>query len=154
MTRFRIRPAAPRDAGACAAILSEWIAYTPWFPTPAPASASVTALRDLIDHAQVWVAQARVILRAGPVLGFIAVQDAWISGLYVRRAAQRQGIGQALLYQARAQHPQGVALASFQANADAIGFYHAQGCIETGRTAGENEENLPDIRFSCPGARL
>lgn len=148
---FKLRPAHRgiarwADARAMAAILARWIADTSWFETRRPASASPRAMRKLIATGDVWLA----IGGGRRLLGFIAVQSGEIAALYVHPAVQGAGIGKALLAQSRQQAKGDLRLTTFAANQQALDFYLAQGCVEQRRTAGDNEEGLPDIRLTCP----
>jgi len=145
---FTLRPARPRDARAMAQILARWVTATDWFEASRPASSSPAAMRMLIVQGQVWLAVGRGIWPK--VLGFVAIEGDEIAALYVDGAAQGMGIGRGLLNQARRAAPRPLRLATFQANQQALGFYRAMGCEEKARTAGENEEGLPDIRLICP----
>jgi len=145
---FTLRPARRRDARAIAGILRRWIAATEWFETQRPASASVAAMRGLIDTGRVWVAVQQGFWPK--IIGVIALQGEEIAALYVDAHAQGQGIGAALLAQAQAASPSPLRLATFQANAQARAFYARMGFVELARTAGDNEEGLPDIRLLAP----
>ena len=83
----------------------------------------------------------------GALLGFIALRDGWIDQLYVLPEWQGQGIGGALLAQAKSAWPQ-LRLWTFQKNLAARRFYEANGftCIE--ETGGSrNEEGEPDALY-------
>ncbi len=139
---INITPARPDDAAACAAILSDWIEATDWM-TPLRDRGTLRA--DMVDLiARGWVIVAR---QPGAVAGFLARDRAEIHALYVAGQARGQGIGQALLAQAKAATAR-LRLWTFQADTRARAFYQAEGFVETGRTDGSgNDHKLPDIRY-------
>lgn len=152
----RARPVVRRgrfeDTAACAAILNEWIDATPWMPrlhtresVQAFIAATVFGERDTF-----------VAVRGGTVCGFLAVDPAddgpLVTALYVAHTARREGVGSALLDAARKKYPAGLALWTFEANEPARAFYAAHGFTEVQRTAGDNEEGLPDVLLASPSA--
>lgn len=79
--------------------------------------------------------------------GVIAFHDDWIEQLYVLPAAQRRGIGSALLEIAQ-QGADRLQLWTFQRNARARRFYEARGFAAVEGTDGSrNEEKEPDLRY-------
>ena len=135
-----LRPATLEDAPACAAILREWIAETDWFPTRQPPSADTPFLAQKINAEEVTI--------AGDLDGFLARDGAYISCLYIRRAARGRGLGHALLAHAKSRAPK-LSLWTFQRNTGAQRFYLREGFREAQRTDGaENEEKLPDIEYT------
>ena len=75
-----------------------------------------------------------------------AVTDGWLEHLYVDPAAQGRGVGSALFAHAQALEPRGFRFWVFQRNTPALAFYAPHGCVEVGRTAGEdNAEREPDV---------
>jgi GNAT superfamily N-acetyltransferase len=102
---------------------------------------------DAVD--EVWLAEV-----ADRLLGFAHLTTEWLDGLYVHPAAQRSGVGSALLDLAKARRPEGFGLWVFESNTPARDFYLRHGLVEVERTDGSaNEENAPDIRMSwTPGA--
>jgi GNAT superfamily N-acetyltransferase len=139
-----LRPATPADAAACAAILNEWVAETPWFPDLHGRGAALPFVLGKIATETVTVALAG----DGRVAGFLARDGAWVSCLYVAAAHRGRGLGAALLGQARDAAPQGLRLWTFQANMGAQRFYRREGMIESALTDGDNMEGLPDIEFT------
>lgn len=96
----------------------------------------------------VWLAEAD-----GALVGFATLTPTWLESLYVAPAAQRRGVGSALLDVAKAQRPEGFALWVFETNVPARAFYATHGLVELERTDGSaNEERRPDIRMAWPGA--
>lgn len=136
--RTRIRPARRRDVPGCAAILMEWIGETPWLPR----------LHTLAET-EAWLAgvlfrECRVLMaREG---GFVAVdRHDRVQALYVAAGARGRGVGTALLDAAKAMAPGGLTLWTFEPNLAARRFYARHGFTEIRRTAGENDEGVPDI---------
>ncbi len=141
MTRIIIEPATNVDANACAGILSSWIDDTPWMPRIHSHETDLKFVTNLVESGRTIVARQN-----DTVSGFLHRDDDEITALYVARDARRQNIGTHLL-----RHTQGVCdrlgLWTFQANTAAQKFYEKAGFKATSRTDGDNEENLPDIRF-------
>ncbi len=134
-----LRPAQPDDAAACAAILQEWIEETPWFPRLHPPAADVRFIAAKIAANQVTVAGARP-------RGFLALEETYISCLYIARPYRGAGLGAAFLDYAKSQTSE-LRLWTFQANTRAQAFYLREGFVEGQRTEGDNEEKLPDVEF-------
>lgn len=89
---------------------------------------------------------------SGVLAGIIAFRDGWIDQLYVLPAAQRRGIGTALLQVAKSA-AQNLSLWTFQRNAAARRFYERHGFVITKETDGSrNEEQEPDVlyRWTAP----
>jgi GNAT superfamily N-acetyltransferase len=141
-TAIRLTRARRADADACAAILHEWIAETGWFPTDDPPSASPRAVAGMIRRGRVTVA------RADGIAGFAAVEGNFLRCLYVARDWRGQGLGRALLDDAKARSTGNLRLWTFRANMRARRFYQREGFAEVQRTDGAgNEEGLPDIEM-------
>jgi GNAT superfamily N-acetyltransferase len=94
---------------------------------------------ELVLHATV-----RVVGR--PAVGFLARQGAEVDALYLAPQARRGGRGRALIAEAMAVEPV-LRLWTFQANTEARAFYAVLGFVEVGRTDGDNDEGLPDVRL-------
>lgn len=145
----RLRAAGPEDAGACAAVFNGWVDATDWMPRVNPAEDVERHLREaVLPRWSVTVAEA-----GGAVVGFMALDDGRVDGLYLAAEARRQGIGSALIAAAKAASPGGLTLRTFVANAPARAFYAAQGFFELRRDEGDNEERLPDILLCWTGTR-
>lgn len=96
----------------------------------------------MIDRGWVTVAE-----QEGRVVGFLARDGAEICSLYLAPQCCGQGIGKALLQEAKAAEPQ-LWLHAFVANTGARRFYQREGFHQGVRGTGQdNEEGLPDIRF-------
>ena len=144
-----LRRAGPEDAYACAAILNGWINETPWMPRVHP-------FADILRHYREFVLKTRRVMIAmgARPLGFLGLDEAegFITSLFIDRAARGRGVGKRLLDEAKTARPQGLSLWTFVANRGALRFYAREGFVEAERTAGDNEEGLPDIRLSWRGA--
>ena len=81
------------------------------------------------------------------MLGFCACKPGWIDHLYVLPEHHGQGIGTALLDQAKSGNGR-LELWTFQKNVRAIKFYRDNGFVLAETTDGTgNEEEEPDARF-------
>lgn len=90
--------------------------------------------------------------RRGPA-AFIARDGGRIHALYVHPRARRQGLGEALLTEAKAEVAR-LELWVAEANEGARAFYAAQGFAEARRGQGDgNDENLPDILMVWSGPK-
>ncbi|MCK8483205.1 GNAT family N-acetyltransferase [Aliiroseovarius sp. S2029] len=139
---MKILLATPADAPAIANILTGWNAATPWMPRVHSRRSEKGFARLLVDRGWTIVAQDR-----GRVVGFLSRDGDEVHALYLIPAARGQGIGKALLDDAKAAVPR-LSLYTFQANAGACRFYRREGFTEAFRTDGAgNDEHLPDIRF-------
>jgi GNAT superfamily N-acetyltransferase len=141
---LELRDGGPDDAFACAAIFTAWVDRTDWVP-------SVHSAEDVLRHYREHVmGSCRVLVvecdRA--VIGFLAVDgEGLVAGLFVAEAWRGKGVGSALIDRAKALRPEGLSLWAFEANAPALRFYARRGFVEDGRTDGDNEEGLPDVRL-------
>ena len=137
---MRLRPATPQDAPACAAILTAFVAETPWMPALHSPATNLAYVEGLIEAPDIEV------IVAEDQSGFAALQGTLVWQLQVAAAARRRGLGSQLIaaLKDRTDH---LALWCFVANRPARAFYEKQGFVETARTGGENEEGLPDIRL-------
>lgn len=119
-------------------------AMPPIVHTADEVSAYVTGW-DLAER-EVWVAET------DRLVGFMALTATWLDSLYVDPAAQRQGIGSALLDVAKSLRPDGFALWVFESNEPGREFYRRHGLLELEHTDGSaNEERAPDLRVAWPG---
>jgi GNAT superfamily N-acetyltransferase len=146
----QLRLARPDDALAIATILSDWIDETHWMPRIHTRTEDRGFGTFLIERTDVTVAT----VHAGPIVGFLACRGGEVEALYVARENRGQGVGGALLAQARnAGGP--LKLWTFQANGAARKFYRRAGFREIEFTDGAgNDEGLPDVRMmwnAAPG---
>ena len=142
-TGLWLRSGTPQDVAEIGEILREWVDETPWFPNLHDRAADDAFLQNLIETRVVTVARADCV-----TLGFIAHDGAFISCLYVASAERRRGIGRVLLDSAKTQATGTLKLWTFQANLRARAFYAREGFVETARTPGNNEEQLPDVELT------
>ena len=134
-----IRPATPADAPSLGKVLGDWVRETGWMPVLHTFDEDQGFLANLIEEAEVWCDEAAT--------GFIARRDETIPALYLAPAARGQGLGTALLSQAK-QDRDHLTLWTFEANHPARRFYGRHGFTEAERTDGaRNDERLPDIRM-------
>lgn len=139
-----IRPGAPADALACAAILNEWIDETPWMPRVHPHA-------DVERHYREFVFQKRrVIVAAAPqITGFAALDmdEGYMTAFYIAATQRSAGIGKRLMDEAKVICGSEMKLWTHVANKDAHRFYEREGFAEADRSDGDNEERLPDILY-------
>lgn len=141
-----IRPALPADADETAAVFSAAFASMRFVPKIHNDAEDRDFIRALIDEKDVWVA-----LRDLSIRGLACHHAGWLEQLYVHPAHHGQGIGTALLRQVMAEHPSGLQLWTFRANAGARRFYERHGFIAVEFTDGaHNEEKTPDVRYVWP----
>ncbi|OIQ44877.1 MAG: GNAT family N-acetyltransferase [Roseobacter sp. MedPE-SW] len=144
--RCRVRPANALDAGRTGWILYRFAQDTPWMPVLHSEAETISFCGVMIDRGWVTVAE-----QEGRVVGFLARDGAEICSLYLAPGSCGQGIGKALLQEAKAAQPQ-LWLQAFVANSGARRFYQREGFHQGARGAGQdNEEGLPDIRFDWMG---
>lgn len=130
------------DAAACAAIFNDWLDATAWMPRVHDAAEIARFIRAHVFA----VCEVVVAEEGGRVAGFLAVDgEGFVASLYLAPSARGRGIGRALVDAAKALRPGGLVLWTFLANARARRFYAGAGFVEETRTAGENEERLPDV---------
>lgn len=139
--RGTIRPYQEADQDR---VMEVWLASArsghPFFDE-AELSRQGAQVRDLyLPSAETWVYE-----EDGQILGFIGLLDAIIGGLFIAPAAQRHGIGRALVMHAFSlKGPLSVEV--FEANASARAFYAACGFTETSRkTFDDHDPPLPLI---------
>jgi GNAT superfamily N-acetyltransferase len=140
-----IDPARPEDAAAIAALFgAARRGAMPWLPVlHDDADVRAYFAERVLPSCEVLVKR-----RDGEVLAFLALAGDAVDHLYVRPDAQGQGIGSALVAEAKARRPRGLELWAFQRNAPALAFYARHGFTELYRTDGsDNEEREPDVRL-------
>ena len=122
------------------AILWAFTHNTPWLPQVRSRLTDIQMMARVICRG--WV---QVVHDSQGPAGFIARDGARVHALYVHPRARRQGLGRALLDDAKARADR-LDLWVLQANTAARNFYARHGFAETTRTYGAgNDENLPDI---------
>ena len=149
-----LRPAVISDAPEIAAIARlARAAAMPWLPVLHTIEGDISFYsRRVLPELRVELAE-----RDGQICGFSAVEDDWLSQLYIRPDHWRTGVGSALLQRAM-ERAEFLQLWVFARNLTAQAFYIHHGFAEAERTDGSNnEEKCPDIRmtWSRPhGARV
>jgi GNAT superfamily N-acetyltransferase len=147
----KIRDATPDDAAVLARLhVTSRRAAMPWL-------AEVHADDDVIAYmaTEVLPRLAVRVAEADRILGFAAIDVAGgeLDHLYLDPLVRRRGIGSALLADAKALAPGGLALWVFQRNTAARRFYEARGFRLLHETDGAgNEEREPDARYRWDGA--
>jgi GNAT superfamily N-acetyltransferase len=89
-----------------------------------------------------WLAAEGAALR-----GFLALVGSYVDRLYVAPAAQRTGIGTALLRHAIALSPAGIELHTHQRNAPARAFYAKHGLRAVRFGVSPPPESEPDVEY-------
>ncbi|MDO6586779.1 GNAT family N-acetyltransferase [Salipiger sp. 1_MG-2023] len=134
-----LRPARSLDAGRLGAMMTE--AAPHWKPMLHSGAEDIAHVGEMIARGWVTVAEQ------GAPVGFIAREGRYIHALFVSAAAQRAGIGRALLDAAQQAEDQ-LDLWTFEANAPARRFYESAGFTVVGRGTGTNNaEGLPDVQY-------
>jgi ribosomal protein S18 acetylase RimI-like enzyme len=126
MTGFTLRPAVDLDRDAIAAIWHE----SAGLPTVGPAvMPSPAALRARVDVEMDGPWDVTVAEQDGAVVGFLAVKrdEAVLAELFLKPEAIGQGIGQALMAEAKAAMPRGFTLFTRAGNLRARRFYERAG---------------------------
>jgi len=135
MTRdFVLRPYAERDRDACLAIWRAASESGHPFLTSADLDADQVLVRDI------YLAKAAITLAcddAGPV-GFIALIDDFIGGLFVQPARHRQGAGRLLITAALRQAGL-LSVEVYAENAKALRFYETLGFVQTAARATDDQ---------------
>jgi GNAT superfamily N-acetyltransferase len=144
--RLSLRSATPADAPRLAELHRQGRrAAVPTLREVHDLDSTVRYFTSLVPRRTIVVAEAE-----GAVLGFVAVDvpTGELEHLYLDPGARRRGIGSRLLDVARELCPGGLALWTFQANAEARAFYEARGFVLERTTDGsDNEEREPDARY-------
>lgn len=111
---------------------------------------NLAQFRDVIAReCDVWVA-----LRQEAVVGLIAISGSKVEQLFVEPRVQGEGIGSALLEQAKTLSPDGLTLFTHQRNERARAFYAARGFRAVRFGISPPPESEPDVEFAWdPGTR-
>jgi GNAT superfamily N-acetyltransferase len=149
---LQIRPYRPDDLDAVVALwYRSWHASLPGLRHPHPIEAWHRRFREEIAQQEaVWVAE-----RDGRLVGFLALYEArgYLDQVYVEPELRGQGIGTALLAQARRLCPSGLTLHALQANMAARAFYARHGFVEG--PPGVNRVNgQPNVEYRWRPVRL
>ncbi|MBD2089361.1 GNAT family N-acetyltransferase [Microcoleus sp. FACHB-1515] len=97
--------------------------------------------QEYVGQAAIWVAAD-----GDRILGFIVVGAGAIEQLFVAGDAQRNGIGAALLSQAKQMNPDGLRLTTLQQNQQARRFYEKHGFV-SGETGVNPINGQPNIAY-------
>ena len=81
------------------------------------------------------------------ILAVMVLSEGWIEQLHVSPDNTNQGLGSALIDHAKSEATGSLDLWTFASNVGAQRFYQRHGFVEVDRTAGDNEEGQPDIRY-------
>lgn len=119
-------------------------AAVPAIPAPVHTDEEVCGWFEqvVLPEREVWVAEDDI-----GIVGILVLDDDWIDQLYVEPGRTGQGIGSELMSVAKRERPSGLRLWTFEANGRGRRFYLRHGFVETGATAGDNEEGAPDVRY-------
>ena len=112
------------------------------------ADASHFFRNNVLAECRVWVAESA----SRRHLGLVALGGAWIRQLAVFPPFQRQGIGSALLREARKHSPGELRLYTFQRNLAARAFYEHHGFKVVRLGVSPAPEAEPDIEFRWQAA--
>jgi ribosomal protein S18 acetylase RimI-like enzyme len=143
---LKIRPYAPADEGS---VVDLWIeakrvAY-PYLESEKRygRAENLAFFRDHIARrCEVWLAESQ-----GRVVGFAALDGSTLDRLYVLPAAQRSGVGEALLARARERSPAGLSLYTHQQNVSACAFYEKHGFRPVRFGTSPPPESMPDVEY-------
>jgi GNAT superfamily N-acetyltransferase len=97
---------------------------------------------QILPRCAIWIAVER-----GDVLGFLAIEGSYVDRLYVHPAAQRRGVGAALLARAIEVCPGGFSLHTHQKNSKAREFYAKQGLMAVRFGVSPPPECEPDVEY-------
>jgi ribosomal protein S18 acetylase RimI-like enzyme len=89
-----------------------------------------------------------VAAEAGLAVGLLALADGHVDQLYVDPAAQRRGVGTALIEHARSLFPSGLRLFTHQRNARARAFYEKLGFRVIRFGVSPPPESEPDVAYA------
>ncbi|ETX28089.1 acetyltransferase [Roseivivax isoporae LMG 25204] len=145
---MRLRAYDPaRDLDTCLAIWRRASEVGHPFLDAATLDADAVLIRDVyMPAADITVAED-----GGRVIGFIALLDDLVGGLFVDPGAHRRGAGRALVARALATRGR-LAVEVYEANRSARAFYVACGFVETGRRERDDHDRpLPLVAMAVPG---
>ncbi len=142
---FSMRQAREDDADAIAKThIDAWRIAMPWLPFMHTFEETVRFFGDIVIPNQIVL----VAETEDGVVGFIAIEGAWVEHLYVAPTHQGIGIGDTLLQKAKELRPEGLMLWTFEGNHRARAFYEKRGFVAVEFTNGSrNEERAPDVRY-------
>ncbi|MEO1405966.1 MAG: GNAT family N-acetyltransferase, partial [Pseudomonadota bacterium] len=136
---YSYRRAKEGDGDACARIIIEWDAETPWLGPLDEFESMAAWWSGCLKHVPTsWVSE-----KNGEVAGFCVREDDNITGLYVSRNARRCGVGKHLLDLAK-EDRDWITVWAYEKNDHARKFYRREGCVEISREV-EDETALVDV---------
>jgi GNAT superfamily N-acetyltransferase len=103
--------------------------------------------RHVVPRTELWLAESD----DQALVGLLALDGNWLDQLYVEPSLTGRGIGSELLELAKRERPRALRLWTFESNRGAQRFYERHGFRPTERTAGDNEEDAPDILYIWNG---
>ena len=122
----------------------------PWLRSPHDEAST----RWWMEHVVLAEQNVRVAYIGSQVVGFAAVDGAWLEQLWVDPAEQGRGVGSRLLEDAQAASRGRLTLHVFTRNQRARRFYEAAGFILTSQSDGSsNEEQEPDCTYTWTASR-
>jgi putative acetyltransferase len=149
----RIREATAADLPACAAIINDYIdEMEGWLPrTKTRAEISALFASDILTR--------RVILFAedmsGPVGYLSLAPEGFVAAIYLVPRARGQGVGLALLNEAKRRHPAGLELTVYEPNRDAQRFYAREGFVEVpDKRDDDTEKGVPTLWLRWNGGAV
>ena len=99
----------------------------------------------VLPRRELWVIEID-----GGLVALLVLEDGWLAHLYVDPEWTGRGLGSRLVDLAKALHPNGLDLWTFQSNVGARHFYERHGFAAVETTDGANEEGAPDVRYHWP----
>ena len=135
-----VRRAEASDAVACAAIVSGWIARTPWLRGDQPGEAELASMiAAAIPERQFWII-------GEPITGYLSFKEdeSLIGGLYT--AAPGSGAGRARLEHVKSGRDF-LQLWTHEPNTAAHRFYHREGFHTVERKAEGRGDGVPELRM-------
>ena len=143
--RFRmlVRPITSADADPTFRLWRAVIAATyDFLPAHTEVEDRAYFQNQILAHHDVFVAEVE-----GAIVGYMAIQDDYIDRLYVAVEHQRQGVGSALLAEARTRSPSRLRLCTHQQNHGACKFYERQGFLAVRYGLSPPPECVPDVEY-------
>lgn len=143
-----IRPYdAMRDLDRCMAIWRQ----ASEFGHPFLDASTLDTDASLVREQYMPAADIRVAEIEGNSCGFIALLGSFIGGLFVDPSRHSQGVGRALVLEAKQRHPS-LSVEVYEANEGARAFYAKVGFVSTGRREVDDQDRpLPLIEMRMGG---
>ena len=149
MTAVEIRRMVPEDLDAAVDVWvrSRWDAQ-PWLEERMGYTDedNLRFFREILAvRSEIWLA-----VEDGAVVGLLALGAGEVEQLYVDPRRQRQGVGTALLNQAKQLRPGGITLYTHQRNERARAFYERRGFRAVAFGTSPAPESEPDVKYAWP----